>query len=90
MTANVQASRSFPKLGWIVLPRYEADRPTELVPLSRGVGFMQLVDNAFNYSMHGRRGFEVLSDIVAGAHAFQFHYGGSLDDAVRTFDSLLQ
>ena len=88
--ANVQASRSFPKLGWIVLPRYEADRPTELVPLSRGVGFMQLVDNAFNYSMHGRRGFEVLSDIVAGAHAFQFHYGGSLDDAVRTFDSLLQ
>jgi len=86
----VQASRSFPKLGWIVLPRYEADRPTELVPLSRGVGFMQLVDNAFNYSMHGRRGFEVLSDIVAGARAFQFHYGGSLDDAVRTFDSLLQ
>jgi len=88
--ANVQASRSCPKLGWIVMPRYEADRPTELVPLSRGVGFMQLVDNAFNYSMHGRRGFEVLSDAVAGARAFQFHYGGSLDDAVHTFDSLLQ
>lgn len=87
---NVQASRSCPTLGWIVMPRYEADRPTELVPLSRGVGFMQLVDNAFNYSMHGRRGFEVLTDVVEGARAFQFHYGGSLDDAVRTFDGLLQ
>ena len=88
--ADVQASRSCPKLGWIVMPRYEADRETRLVPLSRGVGFMQLVDNAFNYSMHGHRGFEVLCDVVEGAQAFEFHYGGSLDDAVRTFDSLQQ
>ncbi|MGH8802956.1 MAG: HprK-related kinase A [Casimicrobiaceae bacterium] len=73
---------------WIVIPRYTSGAPTALAPLSRGAGFMQLVDCAFNYAMHGRRGFELLASVIDGAQCHRFTYGGDLDDAVRTFDAL--
>ena len=49
---------------------------------------MQLVDNAFNYSIHGRTGFEILADVVGASGCFEFTYGGALDDAARVFDRL--
>jgi hypothetical protein len=49
---------------------------------------MQLADNAFNYSTHGRRGFELLADVVERSQCFGFTYGGSLEDAVLTFERL--
>jgi HprK-related kinase A len=74
--------------GWIVLPQYQHDSVTELVPLSKAQAFMRLVDSAFNYNMHGRAGFEVLADVVAHSACFQFRYSGALDEAVRVFDRL--
>lgn len=88
--ANVRLSQVRPGPGWIVLPRFKADEATKLVPLSRGATFMQLVENAFNYSMHGRRGFEALGAFVDASGCFEFQYGGSLDDAVRVFDGLVR
>ena len=46
---------------WIVLPRYERDAAPNWWPLSRARAFMHLADNAFNYDVHGRRGFELLA-----------------------------
>ena len=86
--ASVRSSQQAANPGWIVLPRYRAGHGVELTPLSRSATFMQLVDNAFNYSIHGRTGFEILADVVGASGCFEFTYGGALDDAARVFDRL--
>jgi HprK-related kinase A len=76
--------------GWVVLPQFRAGEPTVLDALSRAAAFMQLADNAFNYSIHGRTGFDVLARLVADSGCFRFSYGGALDEAVRALDALAQ
>jgi HprK-related kinase A len=85
---DVRLSALPAKPRWVVLPRYSPDHGTELRTLSRSAAFMQLVDNAFNYSTHGRAGFEFLADVVDECSCFEFHYGGDLDEAVRIFDDV--
>ena len=82
------AERAAP--GWVVLPAYRAGESPSLTPLSKASGFMRLVDNAFNYSVLGRRGFDTLADIVSASDCLEFTYGGQLDEAVRLFDDLAQ
>lgn len=86
--ASVHDSHRPAEPGWIVLPRYAAGEPTQFTPLSRSAAFMRLVDCAFNYSVLGRRGFEILADVVARSKPFEFRYGGLLEDAVRALDDM--
>ncbi len=86
--ASVDRSTERAVPGWIVLPRYKPDVATKLEPLSKGAAFMQVLANAFNYSMHGRRGFEVLADFVDASESFEFSYGGDLEAAIDAFDTL--
>lgn len=72
---------------WVVIPRYVAGSPARLEPLSRARGFMSFAGNAFNLSVHGRRGFEVLAGVADGCEFFEFSYG-SLDEAVAVFADL--
>lgn len=80
------AERATP--GWIVLPAFRAGESPALTPLPKSSGFMRLVDSAFNYSMLGRRGFDMLADVVERSGCHDFTYGGQLDEAVRLFDAL--
>jgi HprK-related kinase A len=73
--------------GWIVLPRYAAGEPALMTPLPKGKACMHLVDNAFNYNVHGRRGFHVLTDLVDRSGCYEFSYS-RLGDAVALFDEL--
>jgi HprK-related kinase A len=72
---------------WIVLPRYEAGAPARLKPLPKGRAFMQLADSAFNYSLHGRNGFDVLAQIVEACTCYELVYG-DLGEALRIFERL--
>ena len=74
---------------WIALPRYVADTPPRLAPLSKGRALMHLVENAFNYNIHGRHAFATLSDLVDRVQCHEFTYG-RLDDAIACFDALAQ
>ena len=73
---------------WVVLPRYAEGAATELTALSKGEAFMRLVDSAFNYSVHGREGFDTLANVVEACECCAFKYGGALDEAVALFDEL--
>jgi HprK-related kinase A len=75
-------------LGWIVAPSFRDGADTELAPMPRADAFMHVVDNAINYSVHGREGFLVVADLVDGAECFRFSYGGRLDDAAQCLDAL--
>jgi len=72
---------------WIVLPRFVAGSSAKLQPLSRARAFMQLVDNAFNYHVHGRGGFATLAALVDQSRCFEFTYS-DLHEAISIFDTL--
>ena len=48
---------------------------------------MQMANNAFNYSAHGRRGFEFLARYVERVGCYEFEYS-NLEEAVGVFDDL--
>ena len=49
--------------------------------------FMRLLDNAFNYHVHGRAGFDRLGELVEQCDCLEFTYS-RLEDAARLFDRL--
>jgi HprK-related kinase A len=84
---SVRRAEETARPGWIVLPRYEAGAAARLTSLSRARGLMQMADNAFNYSAHGRCGFEFLVRFVDQCGCHEFVYG-DLDEAAVVFDDL--
>lgn len=90
MRAPLESVRRAPERArprWIVLPSYRAGAATALKSLSKARVFMVLADQAFNYDLHGRRGFEALADVVGGCACFEFEYS-DLDQAMAVFDEL--
>ncbi len=86
-TDSVRRAGETARPGWIVLPRYEAGAPARLTSFPKAHAFMQLADNAFNYTIHGRHGFEVLAQIVDASACYEFAYG-DLEEAASVFDEL--
>lgn len=84
---SVRRSEEFASPRWLVLPRYVAEAPADLKPLSKGRAFMQLADSAFNYSLHGKGGFETLARIIDTCDCYEFSYS-SLAEARIIFDRL--
>lgn len=72
---------------WVVFPKYEAGATPSLEPIGKADAFMQLAENAFNYTLLGRTGFDALACIVERADSFRFTYS-ALDDALNTFARL--
>lgn len=86
--ASVAASDAPARPRWIVLPRYEAGAPARFSPLPRARAFMELAQNAFNYSLLGEAGFSALGRLVDGCDCYRFSYG-DLDEAVVLFAGLV-
>lgn len=72
---------------WIVFPKYEASSLPQLTPVPRGQALIRVADNAFNYSILGRKGFEILARLIDRVECHSLTYS-SLDDAVEVFASL--
>lgn len=83
----VRASGVRARPRWIVLPRFVPGAPTELARLDRASAFMKLVENAFNYDIHGRRGFDAFAGVMDGCRPFTFTYS-DIRSAVDAFDRL--
>lgn len=73
--------------GWVVLPQYQAGAEPRLEPMSRGEALMKLIENSFNYNVHGAEGFERLADLVEQSACYRFSYS-RLEDACLVFDEL--
>ena len=72
---------------WVVFPKYKANAPAELVVRGKAASFMQLAENCFNQSVHGRGGFAALSDLIDRSDCYDFSYG-RLEEAVAIFSQL--
>lgn len=73
--------------GWVVFPRYITDAPANLVTRGKASSLMELAQNSFNQSVHGRAGFEALSDLIERCDCYDFSYG-HLDEALAIFSAL--
>lgn len=84
---SVQASHQTARLAWVVFPRYTEGAALTPSPLPRGEAMMALIDNAFNYHLHGRRGFDCLGDLIEKADCLRFAYS-DLEAATAYFTEL--
>ncbi len=73
----------------VVVPVYAAGQPARFTPRSRARTLLHLIDNAFNFNLHGVAGFERARALIERVSCQAFHYG-NLDDAVLAFDRLLE
>ncbi len=71
----------------IVFPTWVAGADARLTPIAQARAFMQVAENAFNYSLLGRAGFEAMARLIAGSASYQFSYS-RLDDAIEVFARL--
>jgi HprK-related kinase A len=73
--------------GAIVLPRWEAGAPTQLIPLPESTVFPALAFNAFNYSLLGADGFRSVVKLVRQCLAWQLVYS-ELEEALGALDAI--
>jgi HprK-related kinase A len=73
---------------WIAFPRYDRGVAAALKPLRKARAFMRLAEGAFNYHLHGRRGFEILASLVEACACYDLAYG-NLDEAVTACELLV-
>jgi HprK-related kinase A len=71
--------------GWIVIPTFAAGASVSVHPVSRARALLHLADNSFNYNLHGRQGFDLLTSIVDQAPCTALRYS-DLTDGVRSVD----
>ncbi len=72
---------------WVVFPRYVAGAPATLAPRGKATSFMQLTENSFNHSVHGKRAFDALGDLIDRCDCYDFSYS-RLDEALTVFANL--
>lgn len=68
---------------WVVLPRWQADAPTTLTPMGRAAGLVKLVENAFNFNVHGATGFNLLAGVIERCRCFELVYSDLADVAAQ-------
>ncbi len=73
----------------IVFPRWRAGAKTRLSHHSKTDAFMHAANHAFNYSLLGRRGFELNADLIESCACWDFEYS-QLDEALRAFEELVR
>ncbi|WP_299614855.1 HprK-related kinase A [Pelagibius sp.] len=72
---------------WVIFPSYKKDAATALVPRPKADTVIEIGRNAFNYSIHGRQGFDLLSKVVDGCASYDFTYS-DLAEAREVFAAL--
>jgi HprK-related kinase A len=72
---------------WIVLPRYTPGATPALTDMPKARMLLLLAEQAFNYDLHGRGGFEATADLVDRCECLDFEYS-TLDEAVQHINQL--
>lgn len=73
----------------VIFPKFQQSADLQLTPLAKAEGFMKLADLAFNYSVLGAEGFEVLANTIERCRVYDFVYNGDFDQASACFEELL-
>ncbi len=72
---------------WVIFPRFRKGSEATLAPHSKADTLIEIGRNAFNYSIHGSHGFDLLSRLVDNCACYDFTYS-DLDQAREAFETL--
>ncbi len=84
---SVARSAERPRAGSIVAPAYQAGEAARLESRPRAETLMDLVANCFNFSVWGKRGFELLGELVDRCDCHRLAYG-DLEQALAALEPL--
>ncbi len=84
---SVEKSDQPAQPAWVIFPKYIAGAAATLTPHSKAKACIALGDNAFNYSIHGVNGFNLLTNMLDQCDCYDFSYS-NLSDAVSIFSQL--
>lgn len=88
-TVSMQQISTPARPRWVVFPQYGADSPTDVSSLSKADVFMELVENAFNYTILGVTGFDSLANLVDQTDGFSARYS-SLDNIIDALNKQVE
>jgi hypothetical protein len=72
---------------FVVAPRYRAGASTDLVPISRASGLVELGHNALNLALYRSRAITLLARVISRTRCYRLDYG-DLDEAIRAIERL--
>lgn len=72
---------------WLLFPVFEKGAAATLEPVTKAAALMRTAENAFNYSVLGRQGFEMLANLIDRCECYEFRYG-DLAQALDRFDAI--
>lgn len=87
--ASVERMQETAQPAWVVFPKYVAQAAPLLTPRDKAATFTHFAQNAFNYSVHGERGFDAVGRLVDQCQCYDFEYS-QLNDALEVFDWLAE
>jgi len=72
---------------WLVFPRWVADAPLSLQPITKSQAFLMVASNAFNYDVLDETSFRLINAIVRTCDCFTLVYS-RLEEAISALDQL--
>lgn len=72
---------------WLIFPRWRADAPLRITPVSKYDAFVRLATNAFNYQVLGATAYNLVSAIVRDCDCYALQYS-RLPEAIAALDQL--
>jgi len=72
---------------WVIFPRYQQGVAATFTPRSKADTLIEVGQNAFNYSIHGKLGFEMLARLMDDCACYDLSYS-DLDQAREIFEAL--
>lgn len=70
---------------WVFFPKYVAGSEVEISPMPASEGLLELAGNAFNYHIHGVRGFESLTRLAGRVRFARLRYS-DLDRVIAAME----
>jgi HprK-related kinase A len=64
---------------WLLFPKFDKDVTPNLEPVKKATALMRAADNAFNYSVLGKHGFEMLTGLIDRCRCYEIRYGSAAD-----------
>jgi HprK-related kinase A len=86
--SSVKAANELVYPSVVIFPKYKNGADTQLTEITKGVGFMKVAENSFNYNVLGEQGFETLGELADRCNFYEFEYQ-SLDEAIALFDEMV-
>lgn len=86
-TDSIEQAHTKAKPALLVCPQYQANASSSMVSKPKRETFINVIQNAFNYSLLGKDGFLTAGNLVDACDCYTFTYS-DLSDAIQIFDSL--